>query len=216
MAKTIAFDKRFTDILNEYKAKYDVDSLSSPNDQANLNAMIRNSIAIEQLQYELSKLVEEDVIKNSTQINRLNTAINELIESNMKVERQLSIDRKTRKQETDLNPADYIAALKQRAREFLNDPRRLIKVFCKKCQIMVGRLSPVYDTNEFNARFQCPQCKSFSIVSRKEKDIFFDIRDADWRRKHPIEIVHPKKGISEEIDDINDDVMLSDNDIIFE
>lgn len=215
MAKTIALDKRFSDILNDYKAKYDIDSLSSPNDKANLDTMIRNSIAIEQLQHKLSELVQEDVMTNSAQINRINTAINDLIDTNMKIERQLSIDRKTRKQESDANPAEYIASLKQRAKEFLNDPRRLTKVYCKTCQVMVGRISGVYDTTEFNAKFQCPQCKKFTTVARKEKDIFFDVRDADWRRQYPIEIVQPKKGISSEIDDVNDDVILGEDDIIF-
>jgi hypothetical protein len=79
---------------------------------------------------------------------------------------------------------------------------------------MVGRISGVYDTTAYDAGFQCPQCKKYTTVKRVERDVFFDIKDADWRRKYPIEIEHSKRTNAPDTSGIEDDVIL-DNGVIF-
>lgn len=189
--KATAFDKQFQAMLDEYGKRYDIESLTNPNDMANLHTMIRNQLVIEELQKQMHTLAQADAVANAADIKKINDSIIGLSQTNMQYERTLGIDRKTRKAEQAETIVDYITRIKALAREFLDD--RLTKVVCTKCNIMVGRISGVYETTQFSAAFQCPQCKKQITVSRKERDIFFDVRDADWRRKYPIEIIQPKR-----------------------
>jgi hypothetical protein len=215
--KVIVSGKRFDAILEEYKSKYNVDSLDSPNDTANLHAMIRNQMSIEQLQERLDLLTSAAEI-DATNIKKVLDSIVALSEINISLERTLGIDRKTRKQEASESVVDYIAALKQRAKDWLDSDQRLLKVYCKKCQIMVGRISGVYDTTAFEAGFQCPQCKKYTVVKRVERDVFFDVKGADWRRKYPIEIEQPKRSNAPDTSLIEDDLIFNAglSDITFE
>lgn len=186
-------NKDFEEILEEYRSSYDIDSLATPNDRANLDTIIMNTLAVRRLQAQLLDLALENVVDNAADIKKINDSIRDLTNVNLTIERQLSIDRKTRRSESEQSVVEYINWLKATAKEFLDDNNRLLKVYCKKCNIMVGRISGVYDTTEFIAEFQCPQCNKMIKVHRKQKDVFFDIKDADWRRKFPMEIIQPTK-----------------------
>lgn len=202
-------DARFQSILSEYSEKYDIDSLSSPNDKANLYALIRNTMVIEEYQNQMYDNAVNGKEISGQDSKRVNDSLRDLTELNLAVEKQLNIDRKTRKTQQEQNFADYLVKLKQAAREFLEDEDRILKVWCKKCQIMVGRISGVYDTTEYEARFQCPQCKKNITVHRKERDVFFDVKNADWRRKYPIEIEQAKRlQEAPDIADVEDDLIL--------
>lgn len=202
--------KEFDRIYAEYKDKYDVDSLTNPNDIANLQTMIRNQLLIEQLQDQLDSLVSSDDL-TANDVKKILDSIVALATTNVQYERTLGIDRKTRKQQQEGNIVDIVLRLKALGRQFVDDDRRLLKVMCKPCKIMVGRISGVYDTTEYNAAFQCPQCKKYSTISRKQRDVFYDIKDADWRRKYPMEIVQPKSRLQDApIIDVMDDMMIGD------
>jgi hypothetical protein len=187
----MAKNEAFREILEEYRQSYDVDSLATPNDRANLDTIIMNTLALKQLQDRLLQLTVDEVVDNAPEIKKINDSIVALSDLNLRIERQLGIDRKTRKSESEQSVVEYITWLKSMAVEYLDNNSRLFKVYCKKCQIMVGRISGVYETTAYNAEFQCPQCQKMIRIERKEKDIFFDIKDADWRRKYPMEIVQP-------------------------
>lgn len=202
--------KEFDRIYAEYKDKYDVDSLTNPNDIANLQTMIRNQLLIEQLQDQLDDLVSSDEL-TAADVKKILDSIVALAQTNVQYERTLGIDRKTRKQQQEGNIVDIVLRLKALSRQFIHDDRRLLKVMCKTCKIMVGRISGVYDTTEYTAAFQCPQCKKYSTVSRKERDVFYDIKDADWRRKYPMEILQPKSRLKDApVIDIMDDMIIGD------
>lgn len=205
--KITTFDK----VLAEYKEKYDVDTLSSPNDIANLHAMIRNGLLIETLQARLDELANARDGINPQEVKRVLDSIVALSEVNMNYEKTLGIDRKTRKNDASESVADYLTTLRHRAKEWL-DETRLIKVHCKACSIMVGRISGVYDTTAYQASFQCPQCKKNIIVRREEKDVFFDVKDADWRRKYPVEIEQAKRTKTPAMRDVEADVLLGEDD----
>lgn len=210
MPRKPGIELQFDRILNEYRSTYNVDALNSPNDVANLHSMIRNQLLIERLQAQLSVLSQEEEI-DPTQIKKVLDSIVALSETNVTLERQLGIDRKSRKQESAESVADYIAGLKSRAKEWLDNDDRLIKVYCKNgCNIMVGRISGVYETTHYTASFQCPQCKKQTLVTRKERDIFYDVRDADWRRKYPIEIEQAKRITAPTFDNIEDDLQIGE------
>lgn len=181
----------FQDTLEEYRRAYDIDTLATPNDKANLDTIIMNTLALKQLQDRLLVLTVDEVVDNAPEIKKINDSIVALSDLNLRIERQLGIDRKTRKQESEQSIVEYITWVKATALEYLDNNSRLFKVYCKRCQIMIGRISGVYETTEYHAEFQCPQCQKMIKVSRKGKDIFFDVKDADWRRKYPMEVVHP-------------------------
>ena len=199
----------FDTILAEYQQKYNVDSLNSPNDVANLHSMIRNQLLIEKLQEQLNTLTDTNDTIDPTQVKKILDSLVALSETNIALEKTLGIDRKTRKQEASESVVDYLAALRQRAKEWLDTDERLLKVYCKACGIMVGRISGVYTTTAFDASFQCPQCKKYIITKRQERDIFFDIKDSDWRKKYPIQIQQAKRTKTHEsLQPIEDEVFI--------
>lgn len=201
-------DIEYEKALAEYRNKYNVDQLDSPNDLASLRTMIRNQILIEQLQGKLDILARDESKVDPMEIKKILDSIVALSQTNMQYERSLGIDRKTRKTDQAESVADYILKLKALAVEFLEDDDRLLKIMCEDCAIMIGRISGVYDTTYFQATFQCPQCKKQKVVTRKEKDIFFDVKDADWRRKYPVEIVQAKNNKRAPVILEDDDVIL--------
>lgn len=205
--KVVDSEKEFNRILKEYSERYDIEGLSSPNDVANLNNMIRNQILIQRLQSRLDDILMGDKV-DSVETKKILDSIVSLSETNIQLERQLGIDRKTRKQQQQESFPDYLAGIKKLAREFLNSDDILLRVFCKSCKIMVGRISGVYDATEYNAAFQCPQCKKYTTVTRKERDVFFDIKNADWRRNYPVEVVQPKRLKNAPNIDIADDMVI--------
>lgn len=208
VSKKEDYKTKYTRIFRLYAEKYDIESLSSPNDKANLDLLIGNTIAIEQLQQRFSdKIDNEDIIPS--ELAKYNETISNLATINIKLENQLAIDRKSRKKEQEDNPAQFLAKLRVAARDFLNDPDRLVKLYCKHCNIMIGRVSGVYDTTEYECRFLCPQCNKFTKVNRKGRDIFFDLKagDRDWRRKYPIEVEHPKSDRTD-LSAIEDDIII--------
>lgn len=207
--KSQTTEARFNTVLADYKQKFNVDSLDSPNDIANLHTMIRNQIIIEKLQNQMHELTEQDEI-DPIAIKKILDSLVALSESNVIYERTLGIDRKTRKQETAESVADFLQSLKARAKEWLDDDDRILKVICPRCKIMVGRISGVYNTTRYDAGFQCPQCNKMITVKRAERDVFYDVRDSEWRRKYPIEIEQPKRTRAPELNGVEDDLIIGD------
>ncbi len=202
----------FNAIMSEYRDKYDVDSLENPNDLANLETMIRNQLLIQQLQDRLDDLINADKL-DPVEVKKILDSIVALSQTNVQYERTLGIDRKTRKQQQSESVVEYIINLKQLAKQFIDNDRRLTKVHCKNCNIMVGRISGVYETTEFGAAFQCPQCKKHITITRKERDVFYDVKNPDWRRKYTMEILHPKRNRNAPEIGGDDDLTIGDIDL---
>lgn len=198
---------RYDQILAEYRTFYDVDTLSSANDKANLSMLIRNQILVERIQEELNGIIEDndtELIESIVIIKKLQDSLKDLTESSLALERALGIDRKSRKKDSQESVADYISSLKVAAREWLET--QTVKVFCPKCQVLVARLIPVHEYTEFNLSVQCSQCNKAVTAKRSERDIFFDIkeRNKSWRTKYPVEIVLP----SAKAESYDDDIIL--------
>lgn len=204
-------NKEFNRLYAEYAKKYDLVGLDNPNDISNLRTMIYNQLMIDQLQENMQKSIQDGEDLSPDMLKKSLDSITTLSQQNLRLESQLGIDRKTRKDGQADDFATYLTQLKQTAKEFMD--KRITKVFCKSCNIMVGRISGVYDTTAFEAAFQCPQCKKQAVVKRKERDIFFDQKAPDWRRKYPMEVIQPKrindKALSVFDDEDDDDLHLS-------
>jgi len=202
------FEDEFRKVLASYADTYDVDALNAPNDIANLHTMIRNQVVIQEVQRKIHQLAEDDAIENILTIQKLNVAYRDLSENNLALERALGIDRKTRQSKSETSVATYIASLKAYARDFID--QHMIRAYCPKCKVLVGRISPAHEHTSFTCEFQCSQCKKRITATRKERDVFFDIKDAKWRKEYPVEIKHPKESIGIDTTSVEDDIVLGD------
>lgn len=197
-------DRREIDILlDEYAQSYDLAS-GTPNDKGNLETMIRNQIYIRKLQTRLDELADDDIAGNIQTIDKLQSGLQRLQDSNLAIERALGIDRKSRNKDNSSSVDGYINDLRIAAREFLD--KMCIYVYCPECKVMVARILPVHEHTEFKTQFQCSQCKKFVTADRRERDVFFDLKgDKSWRKKYPLEIVQSK---SEEIPEGSEDDII--------
>lgn len=195
------FKERCRQLWSLYEQSYDLTTLNDANDRSNLEMIIRNAALIELLQEKITEMAEEDAAGNITEIKKISDGVRDLTDRNIQLERQLGIDRKSRKKDNETTTGEYILMLKSAAREFLE--KRLIKVYCPDCKVLVGRISPAHEHTAFNAYFQCSQCRRLVISAREERDVFFDLAkdDKEWRRKYPVEIKRPKKLKSQNVDD---------------
>jgi hypothetical protein len=203
----MAKSRRFQEILDSYSDKYDLATLSSPNDRANLEMLINNQVIVESIQAKLQELTEDDPVENIDIIQRLGSSLKDIIERNLQLERALALDRKTRNTNTSESVAEYLVNLKQVALDFLE--KRLLRVYCPDCKIMVARLSIVQEHSPFSLRVKCSQCEKDVIIEREEKDIFFDVADSAWRRKYQYKVQKAKKTESS-IEEVEDDLLLVD------
>ena len=208
-----AIADRTKELKRQYEQDYDLSTLNSSNDRLNLEALIRNTILIERIDEEINtQMSSKDIASAILTIDKLARTKDGLQTQNVALEKQLGIDRKSRKKDNETSAAEYIIALKQNAREFLD--KRLTKVFCPECKILIMRFSPAYEHTEFDIACQCPQCNKLVTARRKERDVFFDLvpRDREWRRKYPIEVVQSKKKKQEdETKSYDDDFVIDDS-----
>lgn len=184
---------RFNEILAEFGEKYDLSAISSPNDKANLNAFINIQVAVEQLQKTLQDLIDTNAVANLQDIMKINTAIGDMLERSLQLERALALDRKSRTNDKADSVAEYIAQLKILARDFLRE--QFIVVECPDCKVQLARIAPTLEHVGFQFTVQCNQCGKNIEVIRKERDIFFDFatNDRAWRKKFKYEVVKSKQ-----------------------
>jgi RNase P subunit RPR2 len=205
----MARNRRFDEILKDYSDKYDLATLSSPNDKANLEMLINNQIIVESVQAKLQELTQDDPVDNIDMIQRLSSSLKDIIERNLQLERALALDRKTRNQNSSESVAEYIVSLKQTAMEFLE--KRLIRLYCPNCKILLARFSIMHDHSSFQLKVNCNQCNKYVTAEREERDIFFDIKDSGWRRKHKYAVKNARLSGSSS-SDVEDDIVLGDDD----
>ena len=204
----MAKNRRFDEILKDYSDKYDLATLASPNDRANLEMLINNQIIIESVQKKLQELANDDPVDNIDMIQRLSSSLKDIIERNLQLERALALDRKTRNQSTSDSVAEYIVNLKVTAQDFLE--RRLVKLYCPECKILLSRFSITHDHSFFEIVVNCNQCNKQVTAKRDEKDIFFDIKDSSWRKKHKYSVKASRSsGVFEA--DGEDDLILGED-----
>lgn len=198
---------RFDEILSQYASKYDIETLNSPNDKANLDMLINNQIIVENLQAQLLEL-SADSVANIAEIQKISNAMRDLIERSLQIERALALDRKTRKSENSDSVASYITDLKVTAQNFLD--KRLIKVYCPDCKILVARLGPTMDHTAFYFEAQCSQCSKRVIAKRTSapEGVLFDIKDYRWRKSYVYEVIPPTRSVDTPQLQLEEDINL--------
>lgn len=182
-------DERIEQRFQAYKKDYDLDNLNSSNDLALLRTLIQSEIVLEDLQLRLFELVQEgDLVENAAEIKKLSDLTRDMVLQNMKIQETLGIDRRSRRTNEE-TPFDYIKKLKSAANAFLS--RRLIRMYCTKCNVMVARFAPVHAHTGYEVKAQCSQCKEYVVLTREPRDPLFDIPDRSWRTERA-EIVLPE------------------------
>jgi len=188
------FERRFQERLALYERDFDLSTLNQSSDKGLLDALIRQELLLENLQVSLQQITEDesiDLLNKMSDIKKFSDLIRDGTTSVTTLQRTLSIDRKTRKSDTVDSVADHIKKIKKEAAIFLD--KRLHKIYCPDCKVMVGRFSPVHDHTAFVVSVECSQCGRLVRMHREARDIWFDVKDADWRRKYNAEIVQPTK-----------------------
>lgn len=198
----------YNSILSEYRERYDLESLSNPNDKSNLDMLINNQLIISKMQEEMQMLVDTgDIITAAPSLAKIQGTIQSLIDLSLQIERTLGIDRKSRKRDNQEDIGQYIASITSAAEEWLE--RNLIYVYCPDCKVMVSRIMPVHEHTDFESKWRCSQCEKMVEVKRKGKDIFFNVKgDKTWRKKYPIEIKQPTSTNQE----FGDEIVIGDMD----
>ncbi len=198
------FQKRFDDRMNRYREDFDVDSLNQSNDKALLEILIRSELILESFQLKMQSMLDKldeddsDIRSQATEIKKIADLIKDMSSEFATLQKTLSIDRKTRKAEQANTTAEYIRSIKRDATNFVE--KRLIRIYCPDCKVMVARYSPVHEHTAFIVSTECSQCGKAVRANRDARDIWFDIKDHDWRRKYPVEIVQPtSKGFNADL-----------------
>lgn len=210
------FKQKYNELWSQYEQAYDLSTLNDANDKSNLEMIIRNAALIELLQEKITEMAEDDAAGNITEIKKISDSVRDLTDRNIQLERQLGIDRKSRKKDNETTTGEYILMLKAAASEFLE--KRLIKVYCPDCKVLAGRVSPVHSHTAFNGYFQCSQCQRPVIYGREERDVYFDLAkdDKEWRRKYPVQIKHPKRqksGTASDDSAVEAELIIEDDEV---
>lgn len=207
------FEVRFQERLALYEKDFDLSTLNQSSDKGLLDALIRQELLLENLQTSLQQITEDDsidLLDKMSDIKKFSDLIRDGTTSVTTLQRTLSIDRKTRKSDTVDSVADHIKKIKKEAHIFLD--QRLHKIYCPNCKVMVGRFSPVHNHTAFTVSVECSQCGKAVRMHREARDIWFDIKDADWRRKYSAEIIQPtkKRGFQSPAEQIDtkDDIVI--------
>jgi len=210
-SRVISFEQKYQAKLEAYASVYRIDDLNDANDRSTLDIMLKTEIMIDDLQEQLQLLMADSAVENAGNIKKLADLLRDATGTITTLQKTLAIDRKTRKTDEAGSVADYIRSLKKMAVDFLD--QRFTKMYCPNCKVMVGRYMAVHDHTAFNIQFQCSQCGKAVRARRDDRDVLFDVRDADWRKAYRSEIVKPKKTKTP-VDDLS--VVMAGNEIMID
>lgn len=209
------FDEKLAAKRAAYAKVYRIDELNEANDQSTLDMMLKTELMIEDLQQQIQDLMSDSPVDQANNIKKLHDLLRDAGTMILAYQKTLSIDRRTRKTEETASVADYIRGLKRDAKEFMD--QRIIRVYCQSCKIMVGRIFPVHDHTAFACSFECNQCHKLIRARREQRDVLFDVRDADWRKQYKPEVIQAKRSkfATESIAD-QDELVLLGTDLILD
>lgn len=209
---SIAFEERLTQKREAYAKVFRLDDLNDANDRTNLEILLKTELMIDDLQKKIQELIDTDAVDNASNIKKLADLLRDATGTITTLQRTLAIDRRTRKEEETSSVADYVRALRRDAADFLD--QRIVKTYCPDCRVMVGRIYPVHDHTAFNVSFECSQCHKMVRARRDQRDIFFDVKDANWRKKYKPEILQPKVASIPEFDNQDELVITAEEPVL--
>lgn len=173
--KSVSFlyEKRIQDKLEEFKKDYDLSSLKA-NDMLQLRALIQSLINLEdyeQAYYKIQKKIFDgtDSPEDLTKLEKLSKIMDTLRISISRFQEDLKISRKIRQSDEESSLVDYVAKLKQKAKNFYESKH--IRIFCPDCNLLIFTgwfLYPNYSRNHLVV--YCGKCQKEHRF--KIKDIY--------------------------------------------
>jgi ribosome-binding protein aMBF1 (putative translation factor) len=210
-AQEAEYRRRFDKRMQQYAEDYDLEGLNRSNDLATLTILINNELMVEDFQQQIKSLLVQSSVENAGDIKKYADLLDDAISTNSALQRTLGIDRRSRQLDNADSVESYVAELRKNAADFME--KRLIKIYCPDCKVLVGRFAPVHKHTSFTCSVQCSQCGKTARARRDERDVMFDLKDAHWRTKYRAQIVQPQKGNLQE--ELTSDEEETDNVVIF-
>lgn len=201
-----SFEEKFQEKLDSYGKTFRIEELNDANDKSTLAIMLKTEVMIDDLQYQIQDLMDDDPVGNAGSVKKLHDLLRDAGTMIVTYQRTLAIDRKTRKTEETASVADYIRTLKRDARDFMS--QRIIVVYCDACKVMVGRIYPVHEHTAFACSFECSQCHKLIRARREQRDVLFDVKDSKWRKEYPPEVIQPKKLSARDMVEMTDELVI--------
>lgn len=148
LGKQKLFEAEIEKKLAELSKDYDLDDLNA-NDLLLLRNMVQAMIqveALEQLAFQLRTRGVDDHVINL--LGKINSQINDLVDRVSKIQNDLNITRRIRKQDKEQSVVDYIEFLKQKASEFYD--QKMQYIFCPNCNTLLGTIWTLYPSDKRN------------------------------------------------------------------
>lgn len=142
MKTSAEFEKRIGEKMSEFERDYDLSDLKI-NDLDTLRALIQAYLTLEDYERYLfairsNELTEARVLS----LDKLHKVMSDLRTDISKLQGDLSITRKSRKQDQEATLADYIASIKEKAKKFYES--KMSYVFCEECGMLLGTFWTLY------------------------------------------------------------------------
>ena len=152
------WEKVKDDIFKEYQINYDLDDLK-PNDLASLESLIHATIMLRNYERQMREASEDGIdFSNIPVIEKLGKVCSELRGDISKLQDDLKITRKTRKNDKEESVLTFIDGLKEKAKKFYTAKTQWI--FCPKCNSLLANVWWLY-----------PNSKSNKIILRCQKEM---------------------------------------------
>ncbi len=139
--------KEVEEILNEYKNTYDLEDLK-PNDLASLYSLIQATILLKRYEDKMHEMSEEVSYENIAVVEKLGKVCSDLRGDISKLQDDLKISRKVRKNDKEESVLNFVETLKDKAKKFYQAKTQL--VFCPKCGMLLANVWWLYPNSKSN------------------------------------------------------------------
>jgi len=172
------FDERVKDIFASFKEDYDLSDMTA-NDKLALTEIARIFTLLDDMEKALKEELNEGET-NWIRFEKINKIAATLRDDVSKLQRDLSITRKSRQDSEGQSVTDFIIDLKARAKSFLSD--RLCEVYCPKCKMLLAKVWFLYKDSDNNLTLTC---------GRENCGHTFTVTNSDFTKNKNIKDIGP-------------------------
>lgn len=142
------FEKRIQSKLAEFDQDYDLSDLKI-NDRDTLRALVQAHISLEDYEQYLFKVRVGGIDNSTIQLTKdIQKVMSDLRSDISRLQEDLNIKRKVRKQDQEVSLQAYLDSLKEKARAFYES--KMSYIFCEKCNVLLATLWTLYPTDDRN------------------------------------------------------------------
>ena len=145
------FDERVKDVFTSFEDDYDLSDMTA-NDKLSLTETARIFVLLDDMEKALKRELNEGET-DWIRFEKINKIAATLRDDVSKLQRDLSITRKSRQDSEGQSVADFVMDLKVRAKSFLAD--RLCEVYCPKCSMLIAKVWFLYKEADNSLSLTC-------------------------------------------------------------